>query len=367
MSQSVLVSTIIRCFKTQYSTAGAAALAAVLLAFSGCAAQPEAPTVEKKDIAWPPPPAPAVIRFVQSIYSEADIGATKEFDWKTTLLGEEDRRVTKLVTPYAVQMDKSGKLLIGDTKIRGLVIFDTEEKSVAVHGIEGQGALSQVIGVATDNAGNLYATDGLGKKVVVFDPNGNYLRHLGGRDDFARPVGIAVDDARGRVYVADMLKHHVAVYDFNGERLSVIGGPGEAEGQFNRPLDIDLDTEGKLYVLDSMNFRVQVFDPDGNQLLSIGSQGLGAGQFARPKGVAVDSRGNVYVSDAAFNNVQIFNSAGELLLYFSSAGSGPGFLQLPAGVDVDGEDRIYVADQFNGRIQVFEFLGEPDSDSSMGQ
>jgi DNA-binding beta-propeller fold protein YncE len=337
--------------------------AVVILSISGCATKPTAAPAEVKDVVWPPPPAPAVIRYVQAIKSEADIGAVKEFDWKTTLLGEQDERVTALVTPYAVHMDKRGRLLVGDTKIRGLVVFDLQNKSVAVFGIDGPGAISQAVGVASDAAGNVYAADGLGQQVVVFDAEGNYLRRLGSKGDFARPVGIAVDDQRGRVYVADMLKHHVAVYGLDGERLSVIGEPGEAEGQFNRPLDLDTDSDGRLYVLDSMNFRVQVFDPDGNQLLSIGRQGTGGGQFARPKGLAVDSEGNVYVSDSAFNNVQIFNPAGELLLFFASAGNGPGRVQLPAGLSIDDKNRIYLADQYNGQIQVFEFLGKPDSDS----
>jgi DNA-binding beta-propeller fold protein YncE len=339
-------------------------LAAVLaLLLGACAAAPQKPApsaAEEEKLAWPKPPSEPVIEFVREFDSELVFDQKKESAWKDALLGEEESGVYRLLTPYSVAVHPDGRVMVADTKLRGLAVWDFNKKTFAMYGESGDGMLTRPIGVGSDRFGRIYVSDGLGNKVVVFDSNGNYLRTLGGEEEFGRPVGIAVDNERERVFVVDMLKHHVAVFDFDGERTGTVGERGEDLLQFNFPLNLDIDGEGRLYLLDSMNFRVQVIEPDLETTRSIGEQGGGAGQFTRPKGVAVDPDGNVYVVDSAFNNVQVFNNTGELLMFFGEAGSSRGQFVLPADLAIDEQGLIYVADQSNGRIQVFRYLGPPE-------
>ncbi len=44
---------------------------------------------------------------------------------------------------------------------------------------------------------------------------------------------------------------------------------GDADGEFNMPADVAVDSQGRVYVADHKNDRVQVFDPDGTYLQNI--------------------------------------------------------------------------------------------------
>jgi DNA-binding beta-propeller fold protein YncE len=333
----------------------------VIAALAGCAAAPKEIEVQvDQPLVWPAPPSEPVIRYLREFSSEKEFADQKKSNWKDALLGEDDSKFWALTTPYSVHVDAQGRVLVSDTNLPGLAVFDFEKQEFSMIGMQDPGMLNQPIASASDRSGRLYVTDGRGQKVAVYDASGAFLKNLGESGEFERPVGVAVDDARERVYVADTLKHHIAVFDFEGRRLPSIGERGVEPGQFNFPSNLAVDGDGRLYVTDSMNFRVQVFEPDSEQVTTIGEQGTAFGQFSRPKGVAVDSDGNIYVADAAFNNVQMFSRDGALLMFFGAGGSAEGSFYLPAGLTVDAQDRVYVADQGNKRIQVFQYLGKPE-------
>lgn len=85
------------------------------------------------------------------------------------------------------------------------------------------------------------------------------------------------------------------------------GSEGTADGQFQRPHDLDFDPAEKyLYTLDRDDARVQVFDKNGTFIIKWGSYGTGDGQFIDPEHLAIDSDGYVYVSDRGKNNIQVF-------------------------------------------------------------
>src|SRR5919107_152720 len=83
---------------------------------------------------------------------------------------------------------------------------------------------------------------------------------------------------------------------------------GEADGQFENPIEVALDSSGNVYVGDDDNSRIQKFDSDGTFIAKWGSQGAGDGQFDDPTGVALDSYGNVYVADLGNRHNQKFGS-----------------------------------------------------------
>ena len=123
---------------------------------------------------------------------------------------------------------------------------------------------------------------------------------------------------------------------FRGTELRSIGSPGGEQGQFIRPLGVEVDADGALYVSDVIRGRIQKFDTDGELELALGEIGDAPGQFVRPKHLAVDDEGILYVVDAAFQNVQMFNDRGELLMFFGGVGEYPGGMSLPAGITTSG-------------------------------
>ncbi len=333
------------------------AMGLLISTISGCATTKDAQ--KPVDLVWPLPPEQPRVKFVRTVRSEADVGATRNRSGKLKdfLLGRQDE-IIPIKKPYGVHADREGRLFVTDTGWGKVLVFDFKNKQFSVWGIEGRGLLSKPAGITSDSQQRIYVTDLLQKRVVVYDRDGNFLRGIGKKGQLERPVGVAVDEKLGRVYVVDVKKHHIAVFDMKGKRVSTLGRRGAKPGQFNFPTNVAIDRQGKLYVVDSMNFRVQIIDPDGRVLRTFGEIGDGLGKFTRPKGIGVDSEGHIYVVDAAFNNFQIFDQRGSLLLFVGSIGREPGQFWLPGGAYVDDQNRIYVADQYNFRVQVFQYLGE---------
>ena len=56
--------------------------------------------------------------------------------------------------------------------------------------------------------------------------------------EFEEAAAMDVDPA-GIIYVADAGRHGIVKIDQNGDQ-SIFGGPGESEGQFDGPADIDV-------------------------------------------------------------------------------------------------------------------------------
>lgn len=80
---------------------------------------------------------------------------------------------------------------------------------------------SGVVGVAFDDASNLYVLDRDGARVVVVDSEGRFLRQIGrkggGPGELQFPVGLALTG--GRVAVHDMARRSLSVFSLEGEFL----------------------------------------------------------------------------------------------------------------------------------------------------
>jgi DNA-binding beta-propeller fold protein YncE len=324
-------------------------------------------------LVWPLPPETPRIKFVKSLSSSADVRATSFAQrLKTTIIGDE--QTAALGKPYAVHVDRKGRVFVADSAWHKVLVFDEPGKDFFILGTDGPGVLLNPRGVTTDADGRIYVTDVSQNRLVVYNGRGDFQLAMGLHGQLDKPVGVAVNDALKRVYVVSTgstatQSHKVTVFDAaTGNLLFEFGGRGVEDGKLNFPTNIAVDAGGKVYVMDSFNFRVQIFDADGKFLSKFGGVGTGFGQFSKPKGIGVDSEGHIYVSDAAFNNVQIFDQEGRLLLFFGEMGSRRGQFWLPAGLAVDAQDRIYVADQYNKRINVYQYLSEsPPANGGAGQ
>lgn len=300
---------------------------------------------------WPLPPEQPRIRYVKSLFGEADYWKTGSLD---IIAG--DRPSDDLLKPYGVATDRSGRVYVADTLKHAVFIFDEALKQVTVIGKKEQ-ALRVPSSVAVDAMQNIYVADTGHDAVLVFSSTDRLITSFG-KEVLDNPSGMVIDDAKGRIYVVSSRTHRVEVFSLSGKHLFGFGGRGPGPGMFNYPMGIAMDNMGNLYVVDSANFRVQVFNGEGVFIREFGRLGAEPGTFSRPKGVATDFMGNVYVTDAAFNNFQIFDPMGRLLLFIGASGTtGPGEFSLPAGICIDRQfSRIYVADQLNRRVQVFEIL-----------
>ena len=333
----------------------------VAISFVGCA--PSGIKKAEEKIYWPMPPETPRFVYETSLRAAKDIKILSTEDKiKAALTGITSDKKQAFAKPYDVAA-KGGKIVVTDTVTRLAVMFDVPRGKVYPFGKRSEGRLLKPMGVAMDNNKLIYVADVSDNLVKVFDPLGLYLRTLGEKGEFSRPVDVAVSPTGDRVYVLDSGgissdKHQVTIFDADGNKLKIIGTRGTNIGEFNLPVSITVAPDGKVYVLDSGNFRVQIFDRDGAYINSWGKVGRSLGEFARPRGIAVDNEGMIYITDAAFRNFQIFTPTGELLMPIGGPGldDKPGQFVLPAGIAIDETDRIYIVDQLLNKVEVIRRL-----------
>ena len=306
-------------------------------------------------LVWPEPPETPRIRYLGAISTQEDL--KKEASWPEglgdLLFGR--KKIGVLVAPYAVAVDRDGRLFVTDTAGAVVHVFDLGTRRYKQFAdMANRERLLKPVGLAiVDN--RIYVVDSVLRKVCVFDKNGQFIFSFG-RERFTRPSGIAYRRDDETLYVTDAARHAIDVFTKGGKFIQQIGSRGLSPGTFNFPTHVWIDGRGNLYVSDTLNYRIQVFTRDLQFLTTFGRQGDRPGNFAHPCGVATDASGNIYVTDRQFENVQIFDPQGHILMAFGQEGTQPGQFWLPAGIFIDERNRIYVADSFNKRIQVFELL-----------
>jgi DNA-binding beta-propeller fold protein YncE len=171
----------------------------------------------------------------------------------------------------------------------------------------------QPLGLAFDEAGNLYVTElrGPGQRVLVFDRAGERIREIGISDELNFPNGVAVDQA-GNVWVSDSNNGRMLVYDQAGDIVSRVGR-GTADSKLGLPRGVAIDNQGRTFVVDSTGSSVLVYRPakEGESVPehvgTFGEVGVDDGQFEFPIGAAVDDRGRVYIADTANGRVQVWS------------------------------------------------------------
>jgi DNA-binding beta-propeller fold protein YncE len=171
----------------------------------------------------------------------------------------------------------------------------------------------QPMGMTFDAAGTLYVTDFSGpfQKVLVIDRDLRVVRTLGETLNLNFPNGIAVDKA-GTVYVTDSNNGRLVTFGSDGKGVVRIGR-GAGEGNLGLPRGLTIDASDRIFTVDTTAQGVLVYrtlssgDEQIEYLGSFGTQGIADGQFNFPSGVSIDSRGRVYVADTFNDRVQIWS------------------------------------------------------------
>ncbi|OHB26787.1 MAG: hypothetical protein A2X84_08370 [Desulfuromonadaceae bacterium GWC2_58_13] len=332
----------------------------VILLFSGCA--PQKASIQR--YFWPVASEHPKIEFVGAVSTDRDVRQGEEGWLMETLLGIEEPEPI-FVSPYDVASDGKGRVYVSDIAQNDVMILDFAAHKVRHFERPDQDDLFFVspMGLAVAPDGGVYVSDNVQGRIYLFDAQGR-VKKIFGQNILIRPTGLAFDTVGGRVYVADPGLHQIVTFTADGVWQKTLGKRGVAPGEFNYPLDLDVDVEGNLYVLDSMNARVQVFDTEGSFLRSFGERGTSLGSFQMAKGIAVDRSGHVYVTDAIGHRFVIFDLMGTHLMTLGGRTTTqgklgvPGGFDMPKGVDADGTDAIWVVDSLNRMAHRYQFLNE---------
>ncbi len=255
-------------------------------------------------------------------------------------------------------------------------------------------ALGGVSGVAVNSHGQVIIFHRGDHPLIILAKEGKFIRSLG-EGWFTSPHGLRIDQ-QDNLWVTDVGNHTVTKISQEGKVLLSLGTkntPGEDATHFDKPTDVAVAPNGDFYVSDGYgNSRVVKFDAGGKLLRVWGKKGAAEGEFNLPHAVCLNSAGQVWVADRENNRVQVFNAngrfqkqftgfapfglyvlpdsaffvadgrahrvskisaEGKILTSWGRQGSGPGELNLPHGITVDAEGSVYVAEIDGKRVQKF--------------
>ena len=175
--------------------------------------------------------------------------------------------------------------------------------------------------------------------------------------------------------------------------------------QFDRPHDVNVDSEGDIYVSDMNNGRVVKLSPEGRLLGVFGHNEWGPGLLSKPHGTAVGPDGRVYITDGGRKGphgkimilapdletvereifvepdtfpitprilggelyvtfregVRVYNLDGDFLREWGSFGTREGQFRYPNGITAQPDGTIVVSDSENARIGFYDSRGTLES------
>jgi len=230
------------------------------------------------------------------------------------------------------------------------------------------------IAYADYDGGRFYVGNKSVRSVDMFDRQGTFLGHVGGKTGlFGKVNDLAFDPFGQKLCVLDAATRTIHLYALNGLDPGISFGASVLDKP--TALAVVPDT-GEILVSDfgdPDSFidpcpQIRVFDVNGNLdsgkaiVGNLGGGGMlgscdGTGQFSAPQGLFVDTDHNVYVVDALSSKVLLFNleTARDVpLKSLGEIGTGEGALFYPLDVAVAAFTKnVYVADNRNARITVF--------------
>jgi DNA-binding beta-propeller fold protein YncE len=247
--------------------------------------------------------------------------------------------------------------------------------------------------MAIDGIGNVFISDAVSDRIrridavtgIITTVAGNGTRGFGGdgglapNATFNEPVGIAVDQA-GNLFICDSDNNRVRRVDaltgiidtIAGNGIPGFGGDGgpARDSMFWNPTSVVVDSVGNLFIADTLNGRIRRVDAVTAVVTTLEGTyqsifGIGvptaSGAMVQPSGheLALDVAGNLYFLtlvtvgrvDAKTGVISIV--AGTNQEGFGGDG-GPALearLKLPSDLVLDAAGNLYIADTRNGRIR----------------
>ena len=210
-------------------------------------------------------------------------------------------------------------------------------------------------GLVIDKAGNLYVTTDTKRGIVVFSPDGKYLRAFGPE----KIHGLEIRDENGAevIYAARPSAHEVIKLKMDGTQEWAIKFPTEAgiykeEKNFN-PCAVTVGPDGSIYVADGYGANyILKFDKDRKFVKAFGGPGEEEGHFNTCHGIALDTRGEkplLLVCNRNSNRIEHWDLDGNFVKVIQKD------LRMPAAVHIRGEYAVFP--ELQGRVTVIDKAG----------
>jgi len=221
--------------------------------------------------------------------------------------------------------------------------------------------LSQVRGLALDQAGNLYVPDIPTSTLYRITPTGESSVVPSAPIKYVHAPAVAPD---GTVYVVETEVSKVHRLDANGANPVV---PPDRKDVFLGATSIVFDAAGNMYIGENDVNIVRKRTPAGEFSIYAGAfkvRGNDDGpaadaRFVRPRGLAIDRAGNIFVADEASHIIRKITPGGQVSTLAGTAGEsgaqdGRGRMarfNAPRGLATDAAGNVYVMDTNNAAVR----------------
>jgi DNA-binding beta-propeller fold protein YncE len=219
-------------------------------------------------------------------------------------------------------------------------------------------------GVVEDKDGNIYFTmDGGGEGILVYKPDGTFLKALGG-EKLTGIHGLNINDENGEQFLyAAQPKHKRAVkLKLDGTEVWQIpfeevnkSGKYQDPGRFV-PTSVVAGPDGSVFIADGYGSNwIHKFDKDQKYVSSFGGPGKEPGQFTTCHGIGLDKRGEkplLLVCDRENRRLQHFDLDGKFVAVVAEN------LRRPCSLSIHGdyvavaelEARVVILDKNNKEV-----------------
>ncbi|MEY2411367.1 MAG: hypothetical protein QOF48_4037 [Verrucomicrobiota bacterium] len=205
-------------------------------------------------------------------------------------------------------------------------------------------------GVVIDKAGRIHVSTDTKRGIVVFSPDGKFLRTNG-------PSGIHGLELREEknveyIYAARPNQHEVLKLNLEGETQWIIHFPIEAglykdENNF-KPCAVTVAPDGSIFIADGYGANyVLKFDRDRKFVKAFGGPGAEEGKFNTCHGIALDTRQEkplLLVCNRNNNRVEYWDLDGHFVKIIQKD------LRMPAAVHIRGDYAVFP--ELQGRVTV---------------
>ena len=308
----------------------------------------------------------------------------------------------ELLGPSTVALDGLGNYYIADTynnRIRkvnaaGIIATIAGNDTAGYNGDNVPATAAELwhpVGVACDNAGNIYISDSYNSRIRKINTAGIITTIAGNGTSGYTADNVPADtteiynphsltlDAAGNIYFTDFGNYRIRKINTTGIITTIAGsgvmgytgdnGPATAAEIFT-PWGIVLDMSGNVYYSDVERNVVRKIDLSGiiTTFAGVGAYGFSgdngladSAKFEQMTGLAIDYKGDLYISDALNNRIRKVDAVSGIITTIIGSGTngfsgdnGPATnaeLADPCGLAFDSLGNLYVADFGNGRIR----------------
>jgi len=214
-------------------------------------------------------------------------------------------KVSQLPSPIRIQIDSKGEILALSGKSRRIVRLGADGQFLANFEMKNvpQGDTVVPRSFKLDKKDNVYVLDIYGGRMIVMNPQGEFIRQVVFPKEFGSFADLVVDSG-GTIYLVDSANSQI--YSASKDAKSFSPLTQRMKEQMGFPTYITTDNMGLLYVTDQNGGKIVLIGQDGSLKGQKAGRGWVEGLLNYPVGICLNGSGYAFVADRNNNRVQIF-------------------------------------------------------------